>query len=113
MRKLNAIALMVLSCAIGATAGSKIQGSAPLKDFQPTGTPDKEHKHQQYDLSIVASGKQYTCRTSGKKSTNATDFVVGSNLKYQFDGNKGKVKNTDGKQVECTVVRVADATAAP
>jgi gentisate 1,2-dioxygenase len=111
MRKGNTIALLIMTIAITAAAGSKIEGTATLKDFQPAGTTDKDHKNQQYDLSFVASGKQYTCRTSEKKSINATDFVVGGDVKYQVDGNKGKLKNTNGKQIECTIVRVADSSA--
>src|SRR5208337_456932 len=41
--------------------------------------------HTQYGLSFVASGKQHTCRTSEKKSINAIDYVVGSEVKYQVD----------------------------
>jgi gentisate 1,2-dioxygenase len=108
MRKGNTIALLIMTIAITASAGSKIEGTATLKDFQPAGTTDKDHKNQQYDLSFVAAGKQYTCRTSEKKSINATDFIVGADVKYQVDGNKGKLKNTNGKQIECTIVRVAD-----
>jgi hypothetical protein len=111
MRKGNTIVVLVMTIAITAAAGSKIEGTTTLKDFQPAGTTDKDHKNQQYDLSFAASGKQYTCRTSEKKSLNATDFVVGSDVKYQIDGNKGKVKNASGKQIECTIVRVADLSA--
>jgi hypothetical protein len=110
MRKAYAAALLTLTIAITAAAGSKIQGTTTLKDFQPAGSVDKDHK-QQYDLSFAAAGKQYTCRTSEKKSINATDFIVGSDVKYQIDGNKGKVKNSGGKQIECVVVRVADVSA--
>ncbi len=105
------IAIAVLAIAVTATAGTKIQGTTALTDFQPAGTTDKDHKHQQYDLSFTASGMQYTCRTEPNKSINATDFVVGSSIKYQIDGNKGKVKNASGKQIECTIMRVADAAA--
>ena len=111
MRKAFTAAFLTLAIAITATAGSKIEGATTLKDFQTAGTVDKDHKNQQYDLSFAAAGKQYTCRTSEKKSINATDFIVGSDVKYQIDGNKGKVKNSSGKQIECTVVRVADASA--
>jgi hypothetical protein len=111
MRKGNTIVVLVMTIAITAAAGSKIEGTTTLKDFQPAGTTDKDHKNQQYDLSFAASGKQYTCRTSEKKSLNATDFVVGSDVKYQVDGNKCKVKNASGKQIECTIVRVADLSA--
>ena len=34
------------------------------------------------------------------------DFVVGTDLKYELDGDKGKLKTTAGKEVKCTVVRV-------
>jgi hypothetical protein len=111
MGKGIAVALLIMAIAITAAAGSKIEGTTTLKDFQPAGTTDKNHKNQQYDISFVASGKQYTCRSNEKKSLKASDFVVGSALKYEIGGNKGKVKSADGKQVECTVVRVADLSA--
>jgi hypothetical protein len=41
----------------------------------------------------------------------ATDFVVGSDVKYEVDGDKGQLKTTAGKQVKCTVVRVEKASA--
>jgi hypothetical protein len=42
----------------------------------------------------------------------ATDLVVGSDLNYQLDGDKGKLKTSTGKQVKCTVVRVANVSSA-
>ena len=111
MRRANSVALLVLAIAVTAAAGSKIDGTTTLKDFQPAGTTDKNHKNQQYDLSFAASGKQYTCRTNEKQSLKATDFVVGSDVKYEISGNKGKLKSTSGKQVECTIVRVAESSA--
>ncbi len=111
MRKGNAIALLIISITMTATAGSKIQGTTTLKDFQPAGTTGKDHKNLQYDLTFVAAGKEYTCRSNEKKSLNATEYVVGSEVKYQVDGNKGKVKNASGKQIDCTIVRVADSSA--
>jgi hypothetical protein len=92
---------------LSAFAGSKESGSTVLKDVQPAGTPDDKQK-QQYDLSFETGSKSYTCRTSEKKNVNATDFVVGSNVTYQVNGNKGKIKTSQGKQVDCTIVRVAD-----
>jgi uncharacterized protein YcfJ len=113
MRKGSTIALFIVTLAITAAAGSKIEGTTALKDFQPAGTTEKKtHKNQQYDLSFAASGKQYTCRTVEKESLKATDFVVGSDVKYEINGDKGKVKNASGKQVECTVMRVAEVPAA-
>jgi hypothetical protein len=113
MRKGNMIALFILAAAIAAMAGSKIEGTTTLKDFQPFGTTDKKtHKNQQYDLSFAAMGKLYTCRSVEKESLKATDFVVGSDVEYQINGDKGKVKNASGKQVECTIIRVAELPAA-
>jgi len=107
MRKASSVALFLV-IAIAAAAGSKIEGVATLKDFQPVGMADKSHKHQQYDLSFAGSGRQYTCRTKEKESLKATDFVVGSDVRYEIGGTKGKVKSSGGKQAECTIVRVAD-----
>jgi gentisate 1,2-dioxygenase len=104
--------LMMVTLSAG--AATKDSGSTTLKDVQPVGVTDKKHKHQQYDLSFVSStGKDYTCRTGEKTSVKATDFVVGSNVNYHVDGNKGKVKTSAGKQVSCMIVRVANVPAAP
>ncbi len=111
MRKIHRSALLIVAMAITASAAVKLQGVATLKDLQPTGTTDKSHKHQQYDLLFVAAGKQYTCRTPADKALKATDFVVGSSLGYQLNGNKGKVRSAAGKEVPCTVVRVEDQSA--
>ncbi len=111
MGKLELILLVLLICALPASAGNKLKGTTALKDLQPTGTTDKSHKHQQYDFMFDAAGNQYTCRTSEKTSLKATDFVVGNNLKYEIDGDKGKLKNTSGKEVKCTVVRVENISA--
>ena len=87
-----------------------VKGSGVLKDVQPTAqTPDKEHKHQAYDLSFLAEGKNYTCRTDPKHSMNATDFVVGSTMNYEIDGNKVKISTPANKHVDCKVVRVENA----
>lgn len=110
MRRFASIALLVMT-AIPAFAAKKVEGTTTLKDSQPTGTTDKEHKHQVYDLSFNAAGNLYTCRTSSDKSMNATDFVVGSQMTYQIDGKKAKLKTSEGKEVECKVVRVEAPTA--
>jgi gentisate 1,2-dioxygenase len=113
MRGFIALTLLTM-VTLPALAGTKDTGTTTLKDLQPAGTTDKNHKHQQYDLSFVSStGKDYTCRTSEKKSVKATDFVVGSSLNFQVDGNKGKVKTSAGKELNCTIVRVASVTATP
>jgi len=113
MRRLITLTILTMT-ALNAIAGTKDSGTTTLKDVQPAGTTDKQHKHQQYDLSFVSAlGKDYTCRTSEKTSVKATDLVVGSNMNYQVDGNKGKVKTATGKQLSCTIVRVANVAAIP
>jgi hypothetical protein len=116
MRRFNMFALASFAVALlltaNASAGSKDSGKTTLKDVQPAGTTDEKNKNQQFDFSFAASGKDYTCRTSHKTKLKATDFVVGSDLKYEVDGNKGKLKSSNGKQVECSIVRVANAEAA-
>jgi hypothetical protein len=106
IRKLSAALLLVLVCTLPATAGDKQKGTASLKDFQPAGTTDKKHKHQQFDFTFVVSGTQYTCRSPEGTKLKATEFPVGSDITYEIDKDKGKVKNTSGKEVKCTVMRV-------
>jgi hypothetical protein len=108
-----AVLLLTMAGALTASAAKKDAGTTTLKDVQPAGTTDtKDKKNQQYDFSFEASGNHYTCRTSPKTSVKATDFVVGSDVKYEVDGDKGKLKTTSGKQLKCTVVRV-EKTSAP
>jgi hypothetical protein len=114
MRKTLALGLIVLFLGIPALAANKESGNTTLKDVQPAGTTDKQHKKQQFDLSFVTSQNEYACRTNEKDKVQATQWVVGSNIAYKINGNKGEVKNTQsGKSVKCTVVRVAPLTAAP
>jgi hypothetical protein len=100
--------LMVLTLTITMTAfAAKTSGTTTLKDVQPTGSTDKKtKKHLQFDLFFDTQNMQYTCRTPDNKSMNATDFVVGSELQYEINGDKGKLKTATGKQVGCTIVRV-------
>jgi hypothetical protein len=109
MHKSAPAAILLLAMTLPASA-SKIEGSTTLKDSQPTGSIDKEHKHQAYDLSFQASGKLYTCRTNSDDSMNATDFIVGHEMKYEIDGKNAKIKTPEGKHVECKIVRVEDTT---
>jgi len=111
MRK-AALAFLVLAMAVPALADKKIQGTTTLKDSQPTANPPEKKKHQTYDLTFNATDKAYTCRTNPDKSMNATDFVVGGDIRYEIDGQKVKLKTAQGKQVECKVVRV-EAVPAP
>jgi hypothetical protein len=114
MRRWIAVLLLTIVGGLNASAAKKDGGATTLKDVQPAGTTDtKEKKNQQYDFSFDASGNHYTCRTSPKTSVKVIDFVVGTDLKYELDGDKGKLKTTAGKQVKCTVVRVEKGLAKP
>ena len=104
---------LIMAFALCAAAAKKEKGKVTLKDVQPAGVPDKKHK-QQYDLSFTTTvGQDYTCRTSHKASVKANELVVGSSISYEINDNKGKIKTETGKKVDCTVVRVANASSAP
>ena len=110
---LRSIAVLLLTMALTLPAGAtkKDRGASTLKDVQPAGTTDtKDKKNQQYDFIFTASGNQYTFRASPKTSVEATDFVVGSDVKYEVEGDKGKLKTTAGKEVKCILVRVERAS---
>jgi hypothetical protein len=112
MRKRNVVLLVVLTFALSVAArGDKQKGSAKLKDFQPAGATDKKNKTQQYDFTFDTTDHEYTCRT--KEKLKATDFPVGSDIKYEIDKDKGQVKNLAGKGGKCTVVRVEQLSASP
>jgi hypothetical protein len=104
------VALAAIAATLSASA-AKLNGSAALRDLQPFGTTDKEHKHQAYDLSFDAEGHSYTCRTDPKKSIDATEFVVGSQINYEIDKNKAKIKAPQNKKLECKIVRVEKSSA--
>ena len=110
MKKMIVTALIV-GMAVPLSA-AKLKGSGVLRDCQPTaGTPDKDHKHQAFDLSFHAEGRNYTCRTDPKHSMNATDFVVGEAMSYEINGKRVKISTPADKHVDCTVVRVENAPA--
>ncbi len=113
MQRLVAIAIFgTLTAATANQAfAEKIKGDTALKDFQPYGAPDKDHKHQGYEIIFSARDKGYTCRTNPKKSVDATEFIVGSQIHYEIDKNKAKIKTPDKKEVECKIVRVEQAPA--
>ncbi|HTS57255.1 MAG TPA: hypothetical protein VMH03_06890 [Terriglobales bacterium] len=103
----RSIAVMLLTMCTLTASAEKDKGTTTLKDVQPAGeTNTKDKKKQQYDFIFEASGHHYTCRTGPKTSVKATDFVVGKDVKYELNGDKGKLKSTTGKEVKCTVVRV-------
>ena len=105
---------LILLVALNAMAAKKESGNTTLKDVQAVGITNKKQKHQQYDISFVSTlGNDYTCRTGEKEKVKATDLVVGSSVAYEVKGDKGKVKTSSGKQLNCTVVRVANTAATP
>ena len=96
MRRSIAVLLLTIVGALPASAAKKETGTTTLKDGQPSGTTDtKDKKKQQYDFVFEASGNHYTCRTNAKTSVKATEFVVGSDVKYEVDGDKSKLKTTE------------------
>ena len=114
MRKVVALAVVVALLAMVAVAANKESGNSSLKDVQPAGTTDKKHKKQQYDLTFTTTKNEYTCRTNENEKVQATDFVVGTGISYKINGNKGEIKSTaSGKNVKCTLVRVAAIGATP
>jgi hypothetical protein len=114
MRKAPSLALLTIALLTTLPSfAAKIQGESTLKDNQPYGTKDTEHKHQGYDLSFDAQGKTYTCRTDPNHSMNATDFVVGGAIHYEIDNNKANIKTPQNKKVSCKIVRVGIISATP
>ncbi len=111
MRKTLGLTLLAILLSTVTVAADKENGNTTLKDMQPAGTTDKKHKKQQYDLTFATSKHEYTCRTNENEKVHATNFVVGTGISYKIDGNKGQVKSTQsGKNVKCTLVRVAAVT---
>ena len=106
MRVSIAVLLLIVVVTLPASAAKKEKGTTTLKDVQAAGTTDKKNENQQFDFAFDASGMSYVCRTSHKTEVKATDFVVGTDLTYELDEHKGKLKNASGEQVKCRVVRV-------
>jgi hypothetical protein len=114
MRLRFACAVLALFGTLAAlpTLAEKVKGSTVLKDLQTSGVKDKNHKHQAYDLFFSSEGRSYTCRTDSGKSMNATDFVVGTTVRYEINGDNAKIWSSQNKKVECKIVRV-EASAYP
>ena len=83
----------------------KFKADTTLKEVQSAGLKAKDMKHQVYDLSFEAQGKSYTCRTDSGKSMDATEFIVGTSIRLELDGNKAKLKTPQNKKIECEIVR--------
>ena len=111
MRQTKLILLLAFVVALPAGA-AKQKGTTTLKNFEPAGIPNKKEKNQLYDFTFDAAGTEYTCRTQ-KGKLKATDFPVGSDIKYEVDKDKGEIKNMSGKDTKCTIVRVEKVQDAP
>jgi type IV pilus biogenesis protein CpaD/CtpE len=112
MRKRNGVLLVVVAVVLSSAASAeKLTGTTSLKDFQPAGTTDKKNKTQQFDFIFDTTDQEYTCRTKSK--IKATDYPVGSQVRYQVNNDKGKVKNASGKETDCTIVRVEQLRTTP
>ena len=112
MSKRNILLLIAFTLVFSAGASAaKQKGTASLKDLQPAGTTDKKDKTQKFDFTFDAAGNEYTCRTKDKLK--AVDFPVGSDVNYEVDGDKAKLKNPSGKEAKCTIVRVEKMGAGP
>jgi len=106
MKRFGYIALIAL---VGTAAfAEKRTEPGTIQDFQPTNFAVAKKEHQQYDFSIVTSGRSYGCRTPENKKINATDFVVGSAVTFISNGRNGEVKTPQGKSAKCLITRVAD-----
>ena len=98
------LGITILSLTLPSFA-DKFKADTTLKDSQPYGVKDKEHKHQAYDLSFDAQGKTYNCRTDSSHSMNATDFIVGSPIHVEINNNKAKLRTPANKKIDCEIVR--------
>lgn len=109
------IALTILLCAgiaPPAVWGASTTVTATLKDLQTVGTTSKKQKHQQYDLVIDTSSNEYTCRSRLGSKVKPTEFVVGSIIQFEINGQNGVAMNASNKKVRCAIVRVAGSPAA-
>ena len=111
MRRLTVL-ILLMTFTLSAAAGTKDKGTTVLKDVQPANSTHKKDKNQRFDLSFVTtSGKDYVCRTEAKTKIKATELIVGSTVIYEIQNDKGKLKTANGKKLNCTIVRVANAEA--
>jgi hypothetical protein len=106
MKKFVSLAVMVLISS-SAFAAKRVE-QATLQDVQPTNFGPAKKKHQQYDFTVFTADRSYQCRTPDNKSTNATDFPVGSTIMFTSNGKNGEIRTANGKGAKCTITRVAD-----
>jgi hypothetical protein len=80
--------------------------TATIKDLQTVGSTTKKQKHQQYDFVLDTSANEYVCRSKLGNNVKPTQFVVGSTVQFNLNGQNGQVKNSAGNNVKCGIVRV-------
>jgi hypothetical protein len=91
--------------------GAKQIATAKLKDLQPVGSATKKQKKLQYDFFLDTGNHEYTCRSKLGATVKPTEFVVGSDMQFEINGQNGQVTSPEGKKAKCSIVRVADLTA--
>jgi hypothetical protein len=115
--KIHGLLCAAMLLGSGVAHAAKSWDTATLTDVRPLAPPSnakKENKHQQYDLVVTDKGETYTCRYDGKGSFKPTEFPVGSNVRFQLNGQKGEVKNERGdSSAKCKIVRVEVAKQQP
>ena len=92
---------LIIIVTLPVAAAPKDKGKTTLKDVQPAGTTEKNHKHLQYDLSFstTTTGKDYVCRTKENEKPKATEMVVGSAISYEVGGNTKPLSATELAQI--------------
>jgi hypothetical protein len=89
-----------------AALAASVTQSATLKDLQTVGSTTKKQKHQQYDFVVNTPTNEYVCRTKLGSSMKPTQFVVGSDVQFKVNGQKGEVWNSAGNHMGCGIVKV-------
>ena len=118
MRRLPIVTALIMAMALPSFAAKKVSGTTTLKDCQPANTPDNSKKnktHQTFDLSFDAEGRitrAVLLRTS-RRMRRILWWAARSTMSRRA---KATIKTSEGKKLQCTVVRVQElgtAAAAP
>jgi hypothetical protein len=110
MKAFRALGTGILVCAawisISAFAAKQTE-TGTLKDLRPVGSTTKKMKHQQFDFVIDTAAHEYTCRSNLGENVKATEYIVGSPIEFETNGQNGQVRTSAGKNAKCHIVRVA------